>query len=100
MVEILPLNPSPEDIARHIHRLAEESSNVVFTHHARERMSERRITSRHIMACLRKGRVIEGPYKSINGDWRCTMISAVSGIDVTVALAINFEENLIVITVF
>ena len=100
MAEVLPLNPSPEDMARHVNRLAEDSKNVVITHHARDRMGERRITSRHLMTCLRKGRVIVGPYKAVNGDWRCTMVRAVSGMDITAAIAVNFEDDLIVVTVF
>jgi len=100
MTEVLPLNPSPEDMARHVNRLAEDSSNVVITNHARKRMGERHVTRRHVMTCLRKGRVIEGPYRAVNGDWKCTMIRAVSGMDINVAIAINFEDNLIVVTVF
>ena len=100
MTEVLPLNPSPEDMARHVNRLAEDSSNVVLTNHARERMGERRITTRHVMTCLRKGRVIERPYRAVNGDWRCTMVRAVSGMDITTAIAVSFEDDLIVVTVF
>jgi len=100
MTNILPLNPSPEDLARHINRLAEGTHKVIFTKHARERMTERRITSRHVIACLRKGRVIEGPYQGMKGDWRCTMIRVVSGTDVTVAVAVNFKDDVIVVTVY
>ena len=93
-------NLSAEDLARHIKRLAEDSGNVVFTNHARDRMSERKITFRHVIECLRFGRVIEGPYKSVKGDWKCTMVRAVSGIDISTSVAVNFDEELIIITVF
>lgn len=100
MTEVLPINPSPEDMARHIHRLAEDPANIILTKHARERMGERHVTRRHVVACLRKGRITEGPYKDVQKCWRCTMTRAVSGIDVSVAAAVNFEDQVIIVTVF
>ncbi|MDP7221965.1 MAG: DUF4258 domain-containing protein [Alphaproteobacteria bacterium] len=100
MTNALPFNPSAEDMARHINRLAGDSGNVILTDHARERMQERKITFRHIITCLRKGRVIEGPYQEPRGSWRCTMIRAVSGVEINIPVAVNFEDEVIVITVF
>jgi hypothetical protein len=100
MSVIFKHNPSPEDIARHIHRLAQDSGNVKITGHARYRMRDRNITRRHVLSCLRKGRVVEGPYKDVHGCWRCTMVRAVSGKDVSAAVAISFEDEAIVVTVF
>ncbi len=97
---MLSYNPSPDDIARHVHRLAEDSDNVKITKHARNRMKERNITRRHVLSCLRKGRVVEGPYRDVHGCWRCTMVRAVSGMDVSAAVAVSFEDEAIVVTVF
>lgn len=100
MIDILPINPSPDDMARHVNVLAEDSHNIIITNHARERMEQRNITRRHVVTCLRKGRVAETPYKSVKGDWRCSVVRTVSGMDVSVQIAIDFKEQLIVVTVF
>lgn len=101
MADVLPFNPSPADMARHVNRLASESSgNVILTDHAKERMQERNVTFKHIITCLQKGRVIEGPYLDLKGCWKCTMVRAVSGLEITVVTAVDFENKLIVVTTY
>lgn len=102
MNEVVPINPTPDDMARHIRRIAEDSNNIIFTGHARQRMQQRKITSRHVITCLREGSCDnkEWPYQNESGEWCCRMIRKVAGLEVTLAVAVNWNKNIIIITTY
>ena len=97
---VLPLNPSPHDMMRHIKRIAEDTANVYISSHARMRMKKRNIIQKHIYLCLQKGFVTEGPYRDKKGDWRCNMTKVSAGIELTVVVTVKFEDKLLVVTTF
>jgi hypothetical protein len=78
--------------------VAAESGRVFFTAHAEKRMKQRRITRTQALTCLREGSIVEGPYRDIRGDWRCTVEKFVAGDSVQVVVVIEISE-LLVITV-
>lgn len=102
MNEIVPINPTPADMARHINRIAKDTSNVIFTGHARKRMRQRKITTRHAVTCLREGSCDceEWPFQNEHGEWCCKMIRKVAGLEVTLAVAVNWNTNIIIITTY
>lgn len=102
MAEIIPFKkaPSPHDLMNLVRKISEDTSNIILTDHAKERMKERNITFSHVLGCLRKGHVSEGPYQGLKGDWKCNLTRAVAGIDITVTVVVDEETKVIVITVF
>lgn len=89
-------------LKRKIAYIATDSSKVVITPHAKRRMRKRRILLTQVLHCLRKGNVIEPAHQDINGCWKCTLESHVSGDVVKVAAAIDRDadgELVVVITV-
>lgn len=53
-----------------IKKISRDSSKVILTHHARERMSERQITHKQVLQCLTRFRVIEEPHRTPKGNWK------------------------------
>ena len=52
---------------------------VFFTKHAMMRMKERGITRAQVLLCLQRGSIIESPWRTLKGDWQCTLQHCVSG---------------------
>lgn len=108
MAKVVPFKkPSKErdvlsvhDAMKLIRALAQDSKNVFVVRHARRAQEKRKITRRQIMTCLQKGRVTEGPSKNIHGNWQVNVSRFAAGEGVTCVVAIELDEQLIVITVF
>ena len=83
-----------------IREAAADSGRVYFTVHAEQRMRQRRTTRPQVIECLLKGRLTEGPAPDLHGNWTCRVERRVAGDAVGVAVAIERETSLIVITVF
>lgn len=87
-----------------VHRLSVKSANVRITPHAKEKMSERFISTRQVFEVLRKGRMAltEPVHREIRGDWKGNLSRLVAGenVEVTVALAGPDATKLWVVTVF
>ncbi len=79
---------------------AAESGRVYFTDHAEQRMRQRRITRPQVIECMLKGRLTEGPAPDLHGNWTCRLERRVAGDAIGVAVAIQREASLVVITVF
>ena len=60
-----------------IRELAADSSNVVITSHARDRMEERDFTDHDLMRVL--GFVTSDPERTSEGDWKCKMVRRLAG---------------------
>jgi len=84
---------------KRIRALAEDSSRVVFSRHAEQRLGTRGITVRKEFGVLRHGRVTEGPALDVKGCWRCAMSRFEAAEDVTVVVAIC-DDRLIVVTAY
>lgn len=95
------LSPRAQQI---IQEIVTDTAKVHFTHHARERMSERDITFREVINCLSKGNISEGPARSIRkGTWEMTFKILSAGEQISVVVALDSDEQgnyIIVITVF
>ena len=50
-----------------------------------------------VLTCLEKGMMTEGPSLDVHGYWRCTMERLVAGDELTVAVAFNSRESVVVV---
>ena len=84
-----------------IHRRSSESANIVWTHHARERMEERGITAHDAIRVLREGSIKGNPKKGKQkGEWVCKIAKHIVGVrDAGVITAVVAGKKLIIITV-
>ena len=86
-----------------VREIAATTERVKFTYHVLERMAERNITTKQVLCCLRNGWIVEGPAKSIKGNWEMTLkvISAGDAVNVVIALDRDVHGNtVVVITTF
>ena len=108
MAKVLPFrkaaqkarNISAHDALQMIKALAQDSRCVFVVPHAKHRQFSRRVSRRLIMTCLRKGRITEGPFMNIHGNWQVNVSRHAAGEDVTCVVAIEWDRQLIVVTVF
>lgn len=93
---------SNAQLSKHIRTLAENSSSVFITHHAKVRMKERKVTSQEVYECLRLGQIIRVPEENQDkGSLECLMERYVSGRQLGVIAALCDEDpDAIVVTVF
>ena len=97
----LPLRQS--DLVRLIKAAAADSANVYFSRHASERFEERDISTIDVLECLRNGTVTEGPAQSSRGNWQFTVSRFCAGQSITVAGALELDDDgnhIIVITAY
>ena len=81
---------------------AADSSNVIFTNHARLRLRQRRILLTQVQYALLRGHVVEPAHQDLKGNWKCTLQATVAGDLVKVAAALVEDEagnTVVVITV-
>ena len=86
-----------------IRELAEDSSKVIITHHARERMQQRNITDIQIFRCLLHGNMQDSPYRDPRGSWKMKLENKSAGDVVKVVIALDCDSNgnyIVVITTF
>ncbi len=83
-----------------LREIAQDSSNVILTAHARLRMRQRKVTPVQIITCLQRGIVSEPVVLDMHGNWKLTVMHRVAGKDLNVAVAIDVPSRAIVITVF
>ncbi len=99
----LPFNLSAPAALRLIREIAQDSSRVIVTAHARMRMRERRISLSQVLSCLQKGQIAENPALDPRGNWACAVRWRHAGDYMKVAVAIKQDprtgQKLIVITV-
>jgi len=99
----LPFKLSAPKALRIIREVAQDSSRVILTDHAKARMQVRRINLPQVLSCLLKGQIDEGPALDIHGNWTCSLRWRHAGDSIKVAIAIKHDiqtgQKLIVITV-
>lgn len=76
-----------------------DEGRMALSQHCRHRMIERNVNMAEIRAGIRHGRVAEDPYLDIKGRWRSVMARAEETGSLEIAVAIDIERGLIVITV-
>ena len=99
MPAVRAIKLSRDRIRQMVRQTAEDSSRVIFTKHAFEKMRERKITVTEVLRCLRKGLVREGPTEEIRGGWRLTLevLSAGEPVAVVAVLSHDSDGNLVVV---
>ena len=93
MGTVQPVRLTDAGFLKQLHAIVRDSSRVVLTRHAKQRMRERRINMRQVMECLRKGLIYEPAYVTIDGDWKATLEHQYAGDVVRVAVAIERQED-------
>lgn len=86
-----------------IRETAANSARVVYTKHAKERMSERSISRIQVDRCLKRGGIVEGPAPETTGDCGCLLKHYTAGDLVHVKVAINKKQDnyrLYIVTVY
>jgi hypothetical protein len=79
--------------------LAKQSENVQLDYpHAKQRMSERNVTTRQIFDVLRNGKGVSGPTLDKYGDWRIKLKRFSAGRMVQVVVVVKLD-HLEVVTV-
>lgn len=103
MADPIPFKMNDAAMLHVIRRLAQDSCNVFLTPHAKKRMNKRKITLPQVLACLRNGAIVEPVHQNITGNWKCTMQYRWAGDEVSVAVALEREDDgdwIAVVTVF
>lgn len=100
MTEPTPFKMSVPAARRMIAELAQDSDNIVVVAHAKKRGRQRQITRRQMELCILKGSIVEGPFLNQFGNWQVTIERRAAGEEVTCVVAIDWPNQLIVITSF
>ena len=83
-----------------IRGIAQDSDKIIFSNHALERMDERDLSDREVIAVLKTGVVLDVPTKTRNGDWQCKVVKRLRGVrDVGVVTIILLDGMLFLKTV-
>ena len=93
MATVKPMQLSDTGFLRKLRAIALDSDRVVLTPHAKRRMRERRINMRQVLNCVRHGRIAEPAHLTIYGDWKATVEHQYAGERVSVAVAIECQED-------
>ena len=99
--KVLPLRQRPHVFLRLVRELAENTSNIAWSAHARERFSQRDITNRMAMSVLRNGQVRGEITAGRNaGEWKAKLVFPIPGRrEVGVAMILIKESRIFVKTV-
>jgi replicative DNA helicase len=81
-----------EALRRQIAALAKDSSLVIVTDHAAERMALRNVSLTQVLEVLRKGTIYEPAHLNIYGNWQCTLERVTTGDLVRVACAVDDSD--------
>ena len=65
---VILMNLNDQSALKMIRDISKDSSNVILTHHAKERMGQKYIGIRQVFDCLQKGTISESPYRTTKGD--------------------------------
>ena len=66
-------------LRRRLAEIAQDSSRVLITAHARQRMRQRRVLPTQVLHVLCHGAVVEPAHQNIRGNWQCTLQALVAG---------------------
>ena len=100
MANVVPLKLTPAGALSMIRKLAEDTENIVVTHHAQARASQRLITRRQIELCVQRGTITEGPFFNHHGNWQVNLYRHAAGEEVTCVVAIDWGSKVLVVSTF
>lgn len=100
MADPIPLRMNDATALKLLRDIASDSSRVIFTHHALQRMQQRKVSTTQVLACLQRGIVAEPVALDLHGNWKLTVTHRAAGAELDVAVAIDVPRRAIVITVF
>ncbi|MES1192662.1 MAG: DUF4258 domain-containing protein [Steroidobacter sp.] len=80
-----------------VRKLAEDSSNVIISDHALERMDERDIPDVDVFRVLRGGFVDEEPLQTEFDEWQCKIVLKIRGAREAGVVTIILHENRLLI---
>lgn len=99
--KVVPFRLSDPAAKRLLHQVADDTSRVIFTDHAKAQMRKRKITPVQVINCLKKGRISESPVLDHHGNWKLTIERYACGEQIGCAVAIDMSgPKAIVITAF
>jgi len=99
-LSLYPKTLNTKQAERLIESIAKNSDDVIFSHHALERMDERSISQQDVLRVLQSGMCGEAPHRDKKGNWKCKMIRHHKGNrDIGVVTVILRQGNLFIITV-
>jgi len=90
---VVNLDLTPVKAMQVIAEIVKDTSNVIITDHAQEKMIERGITAVQILKCLKNGRIIEGPYRETRGNWKMNINCFSAGEPLTVVVVLDNQGN-------
>ena len=76
-----------------LNRIVEETHRIRWTEHARERMTERGISSTQVLRAIRHGQITEGPAPDLRGGWRLSLDVLAAGDPIRVVTVITRDER-------
>lgn len=103
VIDIKTYELTASDAKKKIAAICENNERLKITTHTEQRMIERKITRTQILRCLINGRIIEGPYRDIRGNWKVTIESFSAGEPITVAAVIDRDsigELILIVTAY
>ena len=78
-----------------VRNLSQAQFGIRLTNHAQDQLTERGVSRPEINACLRSGRITEGPYRDLKtGDWKMNFDYRWDGTEVRVVVALDWDEEL------
>jgi hypothetical protein len=91
---VLLMDLSPVKAKQILNEIIEaDDGRVFFTVHAERRMTERKISRKQILCCLKNGRFVEEPYREPGGGWKMKLDSVSAGDIVTVVAALDYDDG-------
>ncbi len=100
MTKPVPMRMNDATALKVLREIAQDSARVIFTHHARHRMRQRKVSLSQVLTCLQHGIASEPVALDMHGNWKLTVTHRIAGKDLDVAVAIDVPNRAIVITVF
>ena len=99
---VLPFRvpPSRQEALAKVRDGAENTGNILWTDHARERIEERDITDRQALRTIREGNIDGKIVPDGQDEWKLTLKKRDAGQTVHVVVAISGGQDLTVITVY
>ncbi|MEM6649324.1 MAG: DUF4258 domain-containing protein [Pseudomonadota bacterium] len=95
-----PENLSKPVAKAKVREITQNSSCVLFTSHALERMKQRDVTTRHVMNVLRKGHIYDDPiWNNKHQNWSVNILQRTAGAEIEIVAAIDWPSKLMVVTV-
>jgi hypothetical protein len=76
---ILPFRLSPARAQAVINETAQDTSQVILSDHALDRMDERGISDIEVYRILQLGRVVDEPTRTEGKEWKCKVIMRLPG---------------------